>query len=114
MCDLAPAACREKTTSLKRQLEEYEEEHTKMLNMEKDREAEYNLAAAKLEGLRGEGDPKRQCVLCFANVSSAWLAGPARIVGGGVSCWPPPSRRARTALSTSSHCRLQVQLFSRL
>ena len=31
-----------------------------MVNLERDREGEFNLALAKLEGLRAEGEPKRQ------------------------------------------------------
>ena len=54
------AGCREKSSTLKRQLDEYEEEHTRMVNLERDREGEFNLALAKLEGLRAEGEPKRQ------------------------------------------------------
>ena len=34
-----------------------------MVNLERDREGEFNLALAKLEGLRAEGEPKRQYVL---------------------------------------------------
>ena len=56
-------AGREKSSTLRKKLEEYEEEFTRMQNLERDREAEFNLAAAKLEGLRNEGDPKRKCVL---------------------------------------------------
>ena len=67
--------CREKSSTLKKQLDEYEEEHTRMVNLERDREGEFNLALAKLEGLRAEGEPKRQCVLAHSQAPGQASAG---------------------------------------
>ena len=100
---------REKSSTLRKKLEEYEEEHTRMQNLEKDREAEYNLAAAKLEGLRNEGDPKRQCGLILPHWRGARLLAskPGRCSLMGARPWIQAPHAVQTGLTYGGPARAE-------
>lgn len=53
--------CREETSRLKKQLDEYEEDWVKLQNTEKNYQLEADQASQHLDQLRGSYDPAAQC-----------------------------------------------------
>ena len=71
---------REEETRIKKQLDEYEEEWTKLQNVEKDYQGEADQASSELDRLRGEYNPAAQCA------TSAKRPQPAHCLVAGLVC----------------------------